>query len=47
MKTYTIHLIRHGMTQGKKVGRYVGSTDASLFADGIDEIEKLKQKTNF
>ena len=47
MKTYTIHLIRHGMTQGNKVGRYVGSTDASLFADGIDEIEKLKQKYEY
>ena len=42
MKTYTIHLIRHGMTEGNKVGRYVGSTDASLCEEGIKEIKELK-----
>ena len=44
MKTYTIHLIRHGMTEGNKVGRYVGSIDAPLFEGGIDEIKELKKK---
>lgn len=47
MKTYTIHLIRHGMTEGNKVGRYVGSIDAPLFKDGIDEIEELKKKYDY
>ncbi|MBQ5590583.1 MAG: histidine phosphatase family protein [Clostridia bacterium] len=47
MKTYTIHLIRHGMTEGNKVGRYVGSTDASLFEDGIQEIKGLKEKYDY
>lgn len=47
MKTYTIHLIRHGMTEGNKVGRYVGSTDAPLFEDGISEIKALKEKYDY
>lgn len=47
MKTYTIHLIRHGMTEGNKVGRYVGSTDAPLFKDGIEEIKALKEKYDY
>lgn len=47
MKTYTIHLIRHGMTEGNKIGRYVGSTDAPLFADGIEEIKALKEKYDY
>lgn len=47
MKTYTIHLVRHGMTEGNKVGRYVGSVDAPLFKDGIDEIKALKEKYDY
>lgn len=47
MKTYTIHLIRHGMTEGNKVGRYVGSTDASLCEEGIKEIKELKEKYEY
>lgn len=47
MKTYTIHLIRHGMTEGNKVGRYVGSTDAPLFTEGINEIKALKEKYDY
>ena len=47
MKTYTIHLIRHGMTEGNKVGRYVGSIDAPLFEGGIDEIKELKKKYDY
>ena len=47
MKTYTIHLIRHGMTEGNKVGRYVGSTDVSLCEDGIKEIKQLKEKYDY
>ncbi|MGN0172931.1 MAG: histidine phosphatase family protein [Acutalibacteraceae bacterium] len=47
MKTYTIHLVRHGMTEGNKVGRYVGSTDVPLFTDGIKEIKNLKEKYNY
>ena len=47
MKTYTIHLIRHGMTEGNRVGRYVGSVDAPLCSEGIDEIKSLKEKYNY
>ena len=47
MKTYTIHLIRHGMTEGNKVGRYVGSVDAPLCNEGIDEIKALKEKYDY
>ena len=47
MKTYTIHLIRHGMTEGNKVGRYVGSIDAPLHIDGVNEIKALKEKYEY
>lgn len=47
MKTYTIHLIRHGMTEGNKLGRYVGSSDVSLCKEGIEELKALKEKYEY
>lgn len=40
MKSYQIHLIRHGLTKENEDGAYIGSTDVPLSAKGI---EKLKQ----
>lgn len=34
MKTYKIHFIRHGQTDGNKQGRFVGSTDLSVNEEG-------------
>ena len=42
MKSYQIHLVRHGITEANTEGRYVGVTDTPLSAEGI---EKLKQQS--
>ena len=42
MQSYTIHLIRHGMTQGNLEGRYIGSTDLPLCEEGIRQLEARK-----
>lgn len=44
MKTYHLHLIRHGLTVGNTEGRYIGSTDLPLCQRGIDELNALKSK---
>lgn len=43
MKTYTIHLIRHGMTEGNRNGQYIGVTDMPLSTNGIKELEVLRE----
>lgn len=47
MKSYTIHLIRHGITEGNLLGQYVGRTDLSLAEQGIAQLEKLKQSSPY
>ena len=42
MKTYIIHLIRHGQTEGNQKRQYIGRTDLPLSTNGIIEIESLK-----
>lgn len=44
MKSYTIHLIRHGLTAGNAEGRYIGSTDLPLSASGVKRLEELAKK---
>ncbi len=41
MKTYKIHLIRHGLDKPAGVIRYIGKTDVPLTARGREEILKL------
>lgn len=36
-----IWLIRHGMTEGNKIGRYIGVTDEPLSPEGMRFLEKL------
>lgn len=43
MKTYTIHLIRHGMTEGNRNGQYIGVTDIPISTNGINELERLRE----
>lgn len=42
MKTYTVYLIRHALTQGNLEGRYIGQTDESLCKEGIEQLETMK-----
>ena len=34
MRTFKIHLIRHGLPEGSELGQYIGHTDVPLSADG-------------
>ena len=42
MKTYTVYLIRHALTQGNLEGRYIGQTDEPLCKEGIEQLEAMK-----
>lgn len=42
MRTYKIHLIRHGITEANLKGQYIGSTDIDLTTDGIIELQTLR-----
>ena len=42
MKSYVVHLIRHGTTAGNEQGRYVGSTDLPLSAAGEKRLRRLR-----
>jgi len=44
MKTYCIHLIRHGLHEGAVQGRYIGHTDEPLSEDGEEELVRLKKE---
>ena len=43
MKSYQIHLIRHGITEANKEGRYVGVTDIPLSKEGADQLKKMDE----
>ena len=47
MKTYTIHFIRHALTRGNIEGRYIGSTDEPLCAEGIAQLEQMKKDYDY
>ncbi len=44
MRTYKLHLIRHGLTEGNLQGLYLGSgTDSPLCRQGIERLEYLRE----
>lgn len=47
MKSYTIHLIRQGLTAGNEEGRYIGSTDLPLSSNGAERLEKLRGRYSY
>lgn len=47
MKTYKIHLLRHGMTEANADGRYIGRTDLPLSAEGLAALLALKEKYQY
>jgi len=48
MKTYKIHLIRHGLTEGNSFGQYIGQrTDLPLSASGVEELRLLKESYEY
>ena len=47
MKTYQIHFIRHGLTDGNLKGQYIGGTDAELCEKGIEDLKKLSESFDY
>ena len=47
MKTYRIHLIRHGLTKDNVEGVYCGITDTPLSEDGKDQLRKMKEEYSY
>lgn len=43
MKTYKIHLIRHGKTEANEKGLYIGLTDLPLSPEGLQELLEKKR----
>lgn len=44
MKSYLIHLIRHGVSEGNLAGRYIGRTDSPLAIEGMKQLAQLKSQ---
>ena len=48
MKTFKLHLIRHGMTAGNLQGLYIGSgTDLPLCNEGRAQLNELKERFDY
>ncbi|QAT49203.1 histidine phosphatase family protein [Caproiciproducens sp. NJN-50] len=47
MKSYTVHFIRHGTTEGNEQGRYIGSTDLALSPGGAEHLHALGKKHSY
>ena len=47
MKTYRIHLIRHGITKDNIEGVYCGITDTSLCAEGKEQLLKMTEEYSY
>ena len=47
MKTYKIHLIRHGTTEGNLKGQYIGRTNSLLAQEGLDELARLSTQYSY
>lgn len=47
MKSYQIHLIRHGQTGENEKGRYIGATDVPLSQKGIDLLKKYSEQYEY
>ena len=47
MKTFKIHLIRHGITQGNLDGKYIGATDLPLCEEGIAQLGRLADEFEY
>ncbi|MEE0928399.1 MAG: histidine phosphatase family protein [Acutalibacteraceae bacterium] len=47
MKTYKIHLIRHGLTEGNLKQQYIGKTDLPLAGVGVTQLQRLKEEVDY
>ena len=47
MKSYYIHLIRHGAVSSTLQGRYIGTTDVPLSEEGKIQLRRLAETTDY
>ncbi len=47
MRTYKLHLIRHGMTDGNLKGQYIGRTELPILPEGVTTLNNLKQQIDY
>lgn len=47
MRTYKIHFIRHGQTQGNIEGRYIGRTNLPVCPEGFAEMAQLRDRFDY
>lgn len=47
MRTYKIHLIRHGLSEGSVEGQYIGHTDVDLTPDGERQLRSMKEEFEY
>ena len=47
MKTYKLHLIRHGLTEGNLKGQYIGRTELPVLPEGITALKNLKDNIEY
>ena len=47
MKTFKIHLIRHGLTEGNLKQQYIGKTDLPLAGVGVTQLQRLKEEVDY
>lgn len=47
MKSYLLHLFRHGIPEGQARQQYIGVTDLPLSTDGIKLLQDLKAEYNY
>ena len=44
MKSYTVYLLRHGLTKGNLNAQYIGHTDYPLSTFGIEQLKEIKKE---
>lgn len=47
MKSYVIHLIRHGLTKGNLDGRYIGQKNVPLSIEGVSQLLEMKKQYEY
>jgi len=47
VKTYKIHLIRHGLTEANLKGTYCGTTDLPLCEEGVNQLYDLMEQYDY
>lgn len=47
MKTYKIHLIRHGLTEGNLAQQYIGKTDLPLAGVGVAQLKQYADEHDY